>query len=128
MTETEKITINISPVDLGKIDLLVEQGFYSNRTDFIRAAIRRQLNEHSDVVQETIKRRAFSLGILVYDRAELEQRRAESKRLSIYAVGMLVIADDVPPELARETIEHVEVYGVFRASPAVREALKDRIV
>jgi Arc/MetJ-type ribon-helix-helix transcriptional regulator len=126
MTETEKITINISPVDLGKIDLLVEQGFYSNRTDFIRAAIRHQINEHADAIQETIKRQALAMGILAYDRAALERVRARAERLTIDVVGMLNIADDVSPELARETIERIRVRGVLRASPEVREALEGR--
>jgi len=127
MTETEKITINISPVDLGKIDLLVEQGFYSNRTDFIRSAIRRQLDGHEDTVQETVRRQSFALGILIYDRSDLTRRRERGERLSIYIIGMLTIANDVSPELARETIEVIKIHGVFNASPEVRDALADRI-
>jgi len=127
MTETEKITINISPVDLGKIDLLVEQGFYSNRTDFIRSAIRRQLDGHEDTVQETVRRQSFALGILIYDRGDLTRRRERGERLSIYIIGMLTIANDVSPELARETIEAIKIHGVFNASPEVRDALADRM-
>jgi Arc/MetJ-type ribon-helix-helix transcriptional regulator len=126
MTETEKITINISPVDLGKIDLLVEQGFYSNRTDFIRAAIRRQLDSHEEAVEQTARTHSFAVGVVVLDRKELEAR-AEGGRLTIRVIGTLIIADDVSPELARKAIDHVKIHGVLRASPEVREALEGRI-
>jgi Arc/MetJ-type ribon-helix-helix transcriptional regulator len=125
--ETEKITINLGLVDLGQIDLLVQQGFYSNRTDFIRSAIRRQLADHADTVKRTVARRRMVLGLEHYTRLDLEAVRASGQRLQIQVVGLASIADDVSPELARETIESIEVLGAFRASPAVRAALAGRI-
>lgn len=127
MAETEKITVNLSPVDLGQIDLLVEQGFYSNRTDLIRAAIRRLLNEHAETIQDTARRQGFILGILTYERNDLEQLRGQGERLVANVIGMIVIADDVTPELARETIAQLKIHGVFRASQEVQDALQDRI-
>jgi Arc/MetJ-type ribon-helix-helix transcriptional regulator len=126
MTEIEKITINISVVDLGKVDLLVEEGFYANRTDFIRTAIRNQLTRHDDEVRQTVSRRSLIIGVMLYRRKDLERHRAEGQRLKISVAGMLSLADDVTPELARETIESVKVVGVFRASKAVKDALADR--
>lgn len=127
MAETEKITINTSVVDLGKIDLLVEEGFYSNRTDFIRAAIRQQLNQHGEVVQQSVTRKAMVLGILTYDRAHLEKLAQRGERLTIRVLGMLLIDDDVSPELAQQTIESIKVLGTFKANKAIQEALADRI-
>jgi Arc/MetJ-type ribon-helix-helix transcriptional regulator len=125
--DTEKITINLSVVDLGKIDLLVEEGFYANRTDFIRTAIRMQLGRHDDEVKSSASRRAMAIGVLIYDRKELEAVRATGKRLRISMVGMLIINDNVPPQLAVDTIEYVKISGVFRASRAVKDALAERI-
>jgi Arc/MetJ-type ribon-helix-helix transcriptional regulator len=127
MADSEKITINLSVVDLGKVDLLVDEGFYANRTDFIRTAIRNQLGRHDDEVKQRISYRAMLIGALIYGREDLEQVRAAGERLRISAVGMLVISDDVPAELAAATIESIKVFGVFRASNAVKEALGDRI-
>ena len=128
MADSEKITINMSVVDLGKVDLLVEEGFYSNRTDFIRTGIRNQLDKHAEEVKQTVTRKTMAVGVVGYGRGNLEARREAGERISAWVVGSLIIADDVPPELARETIESVKVYGVFKANKAVKEALADRIL
>jgi len=127
MSETEKITINLGPVDLGQIDLLVRQGFYSNRTDFIRTAIRNQLGAHAEEVRRTVARETLVLGVQHFGRGDLEEVRARGERLRIRVLGLATIADDVSPQLASETIESVVVLGAFRASAAVKRALADRI-
>ena len=127
MSETEKITINLGPVDLGRIDVLVEQGLYSNRTDLIRTAIRNQLDRHEPVIEAHAVKWSFTLGSEVIDRSMLERLKREGKRISLRVIGMLRLADDVDPQLARQTIEVIRVHGSFRASPALREALADRI-
>jgi len=127
MTDTEKITINMSVVDLGQVDLLVEQGFYSSRSDLIRTAIRNQLNSHSDVLKETVVRKEIVVGVLVYSRADLEKKQAAGDKLDIRVVGMVHIGKDVTSDLARDVIQSLRVYGVLRASPAVKDALADRI-
>jgi Arc/MetJ-type ribon-helix-helix transcriptional regulator len=125
--ETEKITINLGPIDLGQIDLLVEEGFYSNRTDLIRTAIRNQLAVHAQVVTETVTRRAMVLGLQHFSRHDLETAQAARERLDIHVLGLASIAADVPPELAAATIASVVVLGAFHASPAVKAALAGRI-
>ena len=125
--ETEKMTINLGVVDLGQIDLLVQEGFYSNRTDLIRTAIRNQLTVHADEVKRTIARRTLVLGLQHLSRADLERAQAAGEMLQIQVVGLARIADDVSPELARATIESVVVLGAFQASAAVRSALADRM-
>jgi len=127
VAESEKITINLGLVDLGQIDLLVQQGFYSNRTDLIRTAIRNQLATHGETVKQTVARKRMVLGLEHYTRRDLEAVAAQSQKLQIQVVGLVSIADDVSPELARDTIESIEVLGALRASPAVRAALADRI-
>lgn len=127
MSETEKITINLGLVDLGQIDLLVQEGFYSNRTDFIRTAIRNQLTTHAEAVRQTVARRTLVLGLENYTRRDLEAVRESGERLEIKVLGLATIADDVSPELALETIDSIVVLGALRASPAVKSALNDRI-
>ncbi len=127
MAETEKITINMGVIDLGKVDLLVEEGFYHNRTDFIRTAIRNQLDKHDTVVQSAVVRNAYGMGIFGWARKDLEQSLAKGERRSFNVIGMLVIENDVPPELADQAIESIRVLGTFRASPEVKAVLKDRI-
>jgi len=124
---TEKITINLGVVDLGQIDLLVQEGFYSNRTDLIRTAIRNQLATHAEVVRETVARKTFVLGLQHYTRSDLEALRAAGQTLQIQVLGLASIAEDVSPELARATIDSVVVLGALHASPAVKAALADRI-
>lgn len=126
-TELEKITINMAPVDLGQIDLLVREGFYQNRTDFIRTAIRNQLGTHAETVRQTVARKTLVLGLQNYTRRDLEAIREAGEMLEIKVLGLASIADDVPPELALETIDSVTVLGAFRASPAVKAALRDRV-
>ncbi|MDQ6659478.1 MAG: CopG family transcriptional regulator [Chloroflexota bacterium] len=125
--KTEKITINLGLVDLGQIDLLVQEGFYSNRTDFIRTAIRNQLATHADVVKRTVARKTLVLGVQYYTRRDLEAVRAAGEKLQINVLGLASIAEDVSPELAMATIDSVVVLGAFRASPEVKAALADRI-
>jgi Arc/MetJ-type ribon-helix-helix transcriptional regulator len=122
----EKITINLGIVDLGQIDLLVQQGFYTNRTDFIRTAIRNQLRASGDAITETVTRRTLVLGTQHYSRSDLETLRAAGRTVHIRVLGLASIADDVSPELALATIASVEVLGAFRASPAVKAALAPR--
>ena len=125
--DSEKITINLGFVDLGHIDLLVREGFYSNRTDFIRTAIRNQLASHADAVRQSIVRRTLELGLRRFGREELEAVKATGGRLNIQVVGLATIDDDVTPELALATIESVTVLGALHASKAVKAALADRI-
>ena len=125
--DLEKITINLGYVDLGHVDLLVREGFYSNRTDFIRTAIRNQLASHSDAVKQSITRHTLELGLRRYSREELEAVRAAGEKLHIRMLGLATIDEDVTPDLARETIASVHVLGALQASNAVKAALADRI-
>ena len=123
---SEKITINLGLVDLGQIDLLVNEGFYSNRTDFIRTAIRRQLESRADSVKDTVQRRALTLGTRHLSRRELEQLRDAGQHVDVRVLGLVTIANDVSPDLALATITSVEVLGAFRAPRAVKAALATR--
>ena len=125
--ETEKITINVGFVDLGHIDLLVREGFYTNRTDFIRTSIRNQLASHADAAKQSIVRHSLELGLRHYSREDLEAVKAARGKLRIQVVGLATIAEDVTPELARATIESITVLGALQASKAVKVALSDRI-
>ena len=125
--DSEKITINLGFVDLGRIDLLVREGFYSNRTDLIRTAIRNQLERHAAVLDRSVTRQSLDLGLRHYSRADLEAARAAGERLRIHVLGLATIAHDVTPELALATIESVAVLGALHASPAVKAALAGRI-
>ena len=127
MSETEKITINMSAVDLGKVDLLVNEGLYSNRTDFIRTAIRSQLDKHTFEIQQSVTRHSSVIGVLSYSRVDLEKRKQKGKKMSFSVIGMLILQNDIPAELAAEVIEEVKVRGIFNASPEVKAALADRI-
>jgi Arc/MetJ-type ribon-helix-helix transcriptional regulator len=128
LEKTEKITLNLGVVDLGEIDLLVREGFYANRTDFIRIAIRSQLATRATAVEETVARKTLVLGTRRYGRRDLEELRAAGHKVDIRVLGLASIAEDVSAELARATIASVEVLGAFRASEAVKAALADRIV
>ncbi len=127
MAETEKITINMSVVDLGKVDLLVQEGFYQNRTDFIRSAIRSQLDKHEAVVQSSIIRNEFGVGVFICSREGLEKTLAKNERKNYNVIGRLVIQDDVTPELADQAIESIRLIGSLRASSDVKAILKGRI-
>lgn len=127
MPETEKITINMSAVDLGKVDLLVNEGVYSNRTDFIRTAIRSQLEKHTFEIQQSVTRHSSVIGVLSYSRVDLEKRKQKGKKMSFSVIGMLILQNDIPAELAAEVVEEVKVRGIFNASPEVKAALADRM-
>jgi Arc/MetJ-type ribon-helix-helix transcriptional regulator len=124
--DSEKITINLGYVDLGQVDLMVADGFYSNRTDFIRTAIRNQLDRHADVVRQSVGRKALELGLRHYSRADLEAARARGELLHINVLGLAGIAHDVTAELARASIASVTVLGALQASAEVKAALADR--
>jgi len=125
--ESEKITINLGHVDLGHIDLMVQEGFFSNRTDFIRTAIRNQLERHADAVKQAIARKKVELGLRHFSREDLETARSAGQMLHIRVLGLASIANDVTPELARATIGSIAVMGALHASSAVKAALADRI-
>jgi Arc/MetJ-type ribon-helix-helix transcriptional regulator len=126
-SESEKITINLGFVDLGYVDLLVREGFYGNRTDFIRTAIRNQLDRHGEAARQSTVRRQLQLGLCHYAARDLEATRAAGELLDIRVLGLATIATDVTPELARATIGSITVLGALHASPAVKAALADRI-
>ena len=125
--DSEKVTINLGFIDLGHIDLLVQDGFYSNRTDFIRTAIRNQLERHADVTRKAAARRSLDLGLRHYSRADLDAARAAGEMIHIHVLGLASIAQDVTAELARATIASVVVLGALHASAAVKAALADRL-
>lgn len=125
--EAEKITINLGYVDLGHIDLLVGEGFYSNRSDFIRTAIRNQIAAHAEVVRQAVLRKTLVLGLQQFSRDELEACRKAGEKLEIRVLGLASIAPDVTPELALATIESLTVLGALHASPAVKAALAQRL-
>ena len=127
LADSEKITINLGPVDLGQIDLLVREGFYGNRTDLIRTAIRRELERHEGALKTSVARQALDLGLRRYDRVELERVRAAGEALHIQVLGLVVIGDDVDPDLARDTIRSLHVLGALQAPAAVKAALRDRM-
>jgi Arc/MetJ-type ribon-helix-helix transcriptional regulator len=126
--DSEKMTVNLGVVDLGQVDLLVQEGFYSNRSDLVRTAVRNLLVQHGDTLRQTVARRTLTLGLQHLTRADLERAVAAGERLRVQVVGLARIDDDVTPELARAAIEAVSVLGAFHASPAVRRALADRVV
>ena len=127
MSETEKITVNIGGVDLGRIDLLVQEGFYSSRADFIRTAIRNQLDRQKSAVDSISTRKSMVIGTLTYNRRELEQKREENEMINVKVIGMFILTDDVTPQLALDTVQSVTVRGVFKAPEDVKQALADRL-
>jgi Arc/MetJ-type ribon-helix-helix transcriptional regulator len=126
-SESEKITINLGHVDLGHIDLLVRDGFYANRTDFIRTAIRNQVERHAEATRQSVSRRGLDLGLRHVSREELETARTAQRPLDIRVLGLATIAPDVTPDLARAAIASISVLGTLQASPAVKAALADRV-
>ena len=127
LPDTEKVTINLGLVDLAHMDLLVAEGFYTNRTDFVRTAIRNQLQQNADAIRQTLLRKRFVTGLPMYSRAELEQVVAAGEQLEIHVLGLAKIEDDVSPELAMAAIASIRVLGAFIASPAIKRALADRM-
>ncbi|CAO3375475.1 CopG family transcriptional regulator [Azospirillum argentinense] len=125
--DSEKITINLGYIDLGHIDLLVQEGFYANRTDLIRTAIRNQIDRHQDALRQAVTRKSVDLGLRHYSRDDLEAAREAGQMLHIRVLGLATIARDVTPELARATIASVAVLGALHASSAVKAALADRM-
>ena len=126
MADSEKLTINIGAVELGKIDVLVEEAVYQSRTDFIRTAIRNQLDKHGLELEHSMTRRAYVIGAITFGKNEFERRRAKGEKLAINVVGLLALADDISPELALDVVESVQVRGIFNAPRAVKEALASR--
>ena len=127
LPDTDKVTINLGLVDLAQMDLLVGEGFYTNRTDFVRTAIRNQLQLHAEAIRETVVRKRFVVGLQRYSAAALEQAVAAGEKLDIHVLGLAVIEHDVTPELALAAIQRIQVLGAFQASPEVKAVLADRI-
>ena len=128
MSESEKITINLSAVDLGKVDLLVQEGLFTNRTDFIRTAIRNLLDKHNLEIQQSVTRHSYGIGVFSYGRKEFERLRAKGDKIKFSVVGMLTLEDDIPSELALEVVESIKILGIFIASDRIKEVLANRII
>lgn len=127
LPDTDKVTVNLGLVDLAQMDLLVEEGFYTNRTDFVRTAVRNLLQQHADAIRQTVLRKRFVTGLQRYSRADLERAVAAGEQLEIHVLGLATLENDVTPELATAAIASIQVLGAFIASPAVKAALADRI-
>lgn len=127
MSDTEKITVNVGIVDLGRIDLLVQEGFYASRADFVRTAIRNQLERQKTAVDSITSRKDMVIGTLSLNRHELEQKHDDNEMINVKVIGMFILTDDVTPQLALDTIQSLTVRGVFKAPEDVKEALKNRL-
>lgn len=127
LPDTDKVTVNLGLVDLAQVDLLVDEGFYTNRTDFVRTAVRNQLQQHAEAIRQTVLRKRFVMGLQRYSRADLERVVAAGEQLEIHVLGLATLEDDVTPELATAAIASIRVLGAFVASAAVKHALADRI-
>lgn len=127
MSETEKITINIGGVDLGRIDLLVQEGFYASRSDFIRTAIRNQLEQQKSAVDSISLRKSMVIGTLSFSRKDLEDKKKKNEKINVKVIGLFILTDDVTPQLALDTIQSVTIRGVFKAPDDVKEALAERL-
>jgi len=127
MSDTEKITVNVGIVDLGRVDLLVQEGFYASRADFIRTAIRNQLERQKSAVDSISTRKSMVIGTLGYNRSDLEKKRQNNEMINVKVIGLFILADDVTPELALDTIQSVTVRGVFKAPEDVKDALQERL-
>jgi len=126
VSDTE-ITINIGSVDLGRVDLLVQEGFYSSRADFVRTAVRNQLERQKTAVDSISSRKSMFIGTLTYSRKDLEEKRDENEMINVKVIGMLILNEDVTPQLALDTIQSITVRGVFKAPENVKDALKERL-
>ncbi|HEU4851245.1 MAG TPA: CopG family transcriptional regulator [Telluria sp.] len=127
LPDTDKVTVNVGLVDLAQMDLLIGEGFYTNRTDFVRTAIRNLLGQHAEAIRQTVLRKRFVTGLQTYSRADLERVVAAGEQLEIHVLGLATLEDDVTPELAVAAIASIRVLGAFIAPPAVKSALADRI-
>ncbi len=127
MPDSEKVTINMEAVDLGKIDLLVQEGFYANRTDFIRTCIRLQLEKHNPEIQQSVARHNLAIGVLSYGKKDLERFKEKHEKVKIHVLGVLILQNDIAPRLASEVIDSIQVRGIFTASEEVKQAIADRI-
>lgn len=127
LPDTDKVTVNLGLVDLAQMDLLVEEGFYTNRTDFVRTAVRNLLQQHADAIRQTVVRKRFVTGLQRYSRADLERAVAAGEQLEIHVLGLATLENDVTPELAKAAIASIWVLGAFIAPPAVKAALADRV-
>ncbi|MDY6874415.1 MAG: CopG family transcriptional regulator [Chloroflexota bacterium] len=127
MAESEKITVNVGSVDLGRIDLLVQEGFYASRADFIRTAIRNQIERQKNAVDSISSRKSMVIGTLGFNRKDLEEKRESGEMINVKVIGLFILGDDITPELARATIQSVTVRGVFKAPDDVKDALEDRL-
>lgn len=127
MSDTEKITVNIGGVDLGRVDLLVQEGFYASRADFIRTAIRNQLERQKTAVDSISMRKSMVIGTLSFNRKELEEKQKKNEKINVKVIGIFILTDDVTPQLALDTIQSVTIRGVFKAPEDVKEALADRL-
>jgi len=124
--DSEKITLNLGFVDLGQIDLLVAEGFYANRSDFIRTAVRNQATRHAEVLTQAVARKMLVLGLQHFSAADLRACKVRKEKLQIRVLGLATIAADVSPELALAAIDSIDVLGALHASPAVKAALAGR--
>lgn len=127
LPDTEKVTVNLGLVDLAQVDLLVDEGFYTNRTDFVRTAVRNQLQQHAEAIRQTVLRKRFVMGLQRYSRADLERVVAAGEQLEIHVLGLATLENDVTPELAKAAIASIRVLGAFVAPAPVKQALADRI-
>ena len=125
----EKITVNLPVVDLGKIDYLVEQGFYNTRTEFIRTSIKSEIDKNSFAINRVIQVEDskegtfFSVGVISLNKSDLERYVTKNKKVAIFVMGMCFIGKNVTVELASKTIKSFKVYGIKKGPKDVMDYL-----
>lgn len=123
INSTEKITINVNTSDLGKIDLLIHEGYYSNRTDFIKSAIKSQVNKHDDEINMILsskKKKDWFVGVYVLTEDELQALKRYGRKKAIRGMGLLIVDKDVSLDLMKTSISAIETYGVCRCSSEIK--------
>lgn len=136
----EKLTINLPPVEIARIDVLVESGLYPSRTEFIRTSIRKTLDSHHNLIERVIEEKIYSIsddlvstdeyknifgvGVFALGKSDFDKYMKKGQKVRISVAGLLVILKGVTAEQILSTVVSVKVYGIIRASDSVRNALK----
>ena len=126
---SEKVSVNMNVGTLSQIDVLVDLGYYSNRSDFINQAVRQAIDQKQSIIEnETSKQRESNgdwfTGVCVITKDQLLIAKEKGKKLKIRGYGVVVI-DNKLDDLALEVIDSIDIKGKILASQKIKDTFSN---
>ena len=127
---SEKVSVNINTSTLSSIDLLIDHGYYSNRSDFINQALREGIQKHQKTLDRIIDAKTeangespnqWFIGVYGLEKREIDAAKSRGITMEIKGYGVLVIDAENDEEDLYPVIRSIKVKGKVVCQKRIKE-------